>query len=124
MKKGKSLKINKKEWKINKKLDCTSFNVVYAITCKKEKCKESYIGETKRMLKARIADHCGYVRNNRLDKATGYHFNLPGHSLADLTVTAIEQSKKKDPLYRKQRELYHINRFDTFHNGMNREKKG
>ena len=50
------------------------------------------------MLKTRLADYCGYVRNKKTDKATGAHFNLPGHTLADLTVTALEQSKKKDPM--------------------------
>ena len=75
------------------------------------------------MLKSRIADHCGYVRNGRLDKATGAHFNLPGHSLADLTVNILEQSKRNNDQNRKQRKEYHINRFNTFHKGMNRQKK-
>ena len=67
------------------------------------------------MLKYRLADHCGYVRNQTLDIATGEHFSLPGHSLSDLTITVIEQSKRNDNLYRKQREEYHINRFNTFY---------
>ena len=45
------------------------------------------------MLKFCLADHCGYVRNQTLDKATGEHFSLPGHSLSDLSITVIEQSK-------------------------------
>ena len=32
---GKSVKINDKEWKINKPYDCNSFNVVYANIGKK-----------------------------------------------------------------------------------------
>ena len=119
---GKSLQINKKQWSIEKKYDCNTFNVVYAIMCKKERCKEAYIGETKRLLRSRIADHCGYVRNQKVDTATGTHFNLPGHSLADMTVTVLEQSKRNNEQYRKQRESYHINRFNTFHKGINRQK--
>ena len=119
---NKSIKINNKEWKIQKKLDCNAFNVIYAIVCQKEKCKLTYIGETKRLLKTRLADHCGYVRNNRVDTATGEHFNSPGHTLGDLRIIAIEQSRKKNNLYRKQREEYHINRFNTLHKGMNRKK--
>ena len=69
---------------------------------KKDKCKETYIGETRRLLKSRVAEHCGYVRNQHLDKATGLHFNLPGHTLADLTVTVLEQSKRNNDPYRKQ----------------------
>ena len=76
------------------------------------------------MLKTHLAEHCGYVRNPREDTATGFHFNSPGHSLSDLRITAIEQSKKKNPLYRKQRETYHINRFNTFYKGINKKRKG
>ena len=43
------------------------------------------------MLKSRLAQHRGYVQNNI--EATGQHFNLPGHSLADLMVTILEQVK-------------------------------
>ena len=82
----------------------------------------AYIGETKRMLKFRLADHCGYVRSENSDKATGTHFNLPGHSIADMSVTVIEQSKRNSNLYRKERKEYHINRFNTLQKGINRIK--
>ena len=42
-------------------------------------------------------DHRGYV-NNLVDSATGQHFNQPGHSLADLSVSVIEQVKTKKML--------------------------
>ena len=80
--------INNKEWKINKPYDCNSYNVVYAVICKKEKCKKAYLGDTKRMIKFCLADHCGSVRSLTLDKATGEHLSLP-----DLSITVIEQSK-------------------------------
>ena len=56
----------------------------------------------KRMLKFGLADHWGYVRNQTLDKATGEHFSLPGHSLSYLTITLIEQSKINNNLYRQE----------------------
>ena len=69
--------------------------MVYAVICKKGKCKKkAYLGETKRMLKFHLADHCGCVRNQTLDKAIGEHFSLPGHSVSDLSITIIEQSKE------------------------------
>ena len=55
------------------------------------------------------------------DRATGAHFNLPGHSLADLKITILEQVKKTDIDYRKEREHYFINMFDAYHKGMNRQ---
>ena len=35
----KELKINGVKWRINKKLDCNNYNVVYGIICKKDKCR-------------------------------------------------------------------------------------
>ena len=50
-----------------------------------------YVGETDRRLQDRFADHRGYVANKKLDKATGAHFNLPGHNIADMEITIIEK---------------------------------
>ena len=75
---------------------CNSYNVVYAVICKKEKCKKAYLGETKRMLKFRLADHCGYVRNQTLDKATGEHFSLPGHNLSAKEIIICILMKEKN----------------------------
>ena len=91
------------------------------MVCKKDNCRQVYIGESKRFLKARLDDHRGYIVNNHLTKATGQHFNLPGHSLADLSVTAIEQAKVNSLIYRKEREEYFIRLFNTFHKGINKK---
>ena len=116
------IKINGKEWKLKKHFDCNTYNVVYAIICSKENCHKAYIGESKRMLFARIADHRGYVSRGDTSKATGAHFSLPGHSLADLRVTIIENTRGKSALYRKEREHYFIRYFDTYHKGINLQK--
>ena len=96
------------------------YNIVYAIVCKKETCKQIYLGETKRTLKSRLAEHCTYVGNNDTT-STGQHFNSPGHSIADLSITVIEQVKKNNMLYRKEREELHIRRFNTLYKGLNRQ---
>ena len=92
------------------------------IQCEKENCKKRYIGQTGRLVKFRIADHRGYINNQVTSKATGAHFNLPGHSLADMKFTILEQVRYNDEAYRKERESYHINKFNTYHQGLNREK--
>ena len=79
-----------------------------------------YVGETERILKFRLAEHRGYVNNND-DTATGEHFNMPGHSLSDLTVTILERVKSTDDLYRKEREKYFIRKFNTYYRGLNRQ---
>ena len=56
-----------------------------------------------RSLKTRFADHCGYVTNHHTDQATGAHFTQPGHSLANMKITLLEQVKTHDISYRKER---------------------
>merc|ERR1712105_399703 len=43
------------------------------------KCQTQYVGETARTLQSRISEHLGYIKNQKLTKATGEHFNLKGH---------------------------------------------
>ena len=51
IKEGKSIKINNKEWKMNKPYNWNSYNVVYAVIWKKENCEKTYLGETKKNAK-------------------------------------------------------------------------
>ena len=120
IKEAKNIKIDKfSNWNINKKFTCESYNVVYLLEC--QKCGHKYIGSTKRKLKHRLAEHKGYIYNQVTNRATGAHWNLPGHSLAHLKVIILEQSKYKDEEYIREREKYFIRKFDTFNRGINRE---
>ena len=120
IKEGKNIKMkNRKPWNINKKVNCNSMNIVYVIEC--DKCEEKYVGETKRTLRKRLAEHRGYVLNKQLDIATGAHYNSPGHSVANMKISVIEQVKQQSDLYRKEREEYFIRKIDTYHNGLNRK---
>ena len=89
--------------------------IVYCIACKR--CRQQYIGESERSLKERFSEHCGYVSNQNLTKATGHHFNQPGHSISDMTVTIIEKVHSKDELLRKQREKLFIKKMNTRYRG-------
>ena len=89
------------------------------LECKK--CSQRYIGTSGRQLKHRLADHRGYIINQVASRATGAHFNLPGHSLADLSVSVLEQTRNSDEEYRYEREKYFIRKFNTFNNGINKE---
>ena len=120
IKTGKEVKMREnKSWKISKNMTCESFNIVYLLEC--NKCQNKYIGTTGHQLKHRLAEHRGYIINQVVNRSTGAHFNLPGHSLANLTVTILEQTRSSDAEYRKEREKYFIRKFDTFNNGINRE---
>ena len=119
---GRKVKIDSENtWSINREVNCETFNCIYMIQCKKNNCEERYIGQTKRIIKFRIADHRGYITNQVLSRATGSHFNLPGHSLADLKFTILEQVRYNNEDYRREREIYFINKFNTFYQGINRE---
>ena len=121
IKEVKSLKMNEVEWKINQSLDCTTSNCIYMIHCVKDNCNMRYIAETKRIMKFRLAEHRGYVTNQILSTPTGEHFNLPGHSLADLTMVILEKVRSQDDLYRKEREKYFIRKFNTYYRGLNKQ---
>ena len=117
---GKTVKIDDKTtWNIGRKVNCESFNIVYMLTCKK--CGKKYVGTSGRQMKHRLADHRRYIFNQVVSRTTGAHFNLPGHSLADLSIIILEQTKSSDPEYRMEREKYFIKKFNTFNEGLNKE---
>ena len=86
---------------IQSSVDCQTSNLVYCINC--DRCCEQYIGETSKTLAQRFSQHCGYVRNKELPNATGAHFNLPRHTIADMKVTIVEKISSDDPQMRKIR---------------------
>ena len=107
------------KWKINKPVNCETRNIVYLIECLK--CSKRYIGESKRALKDRLADHRGYVSNEYTNIVMGSHFNQPGHALSHLSITIIEKQKNENEIYRKEREKYFIDKFNTHYKGLNRQ---
>ena len=80
-----------------------------------------YIGETKKEAEKRWAEHLGYVRNKRLDQATGAHFNLPGHNIDQMTFSVLEKISNNNPQYRKARESHYIEQFNLKYAGINRK---
>ena len=89
------------------------------IECNISKCKEVYIGETHKQLYSRICKHLGYIRTKKTYKTTGHHFNKPGHSMANVSVTILEKIYKQEWQYRKEREKYLIRKFNSFYCGLN-----
>ena len=120
IKEGNTVKHKKGVWQITSEVNCDSTNVCYIIKCNKDNCQEYYIGETGNELRKRITQHRGYVNNKETKKATGFHFNLPGHSITDMKVTILEKIRYTSEAYRKKREELLISKFDSFYNGMNR----
>ena len=91
-------------------LTCTSVNVIYLITC--SKCNQQYVGETKRMLKTRLLEHCGDTKHKR-DKPVARHFNLPGHTAEDIRVIAIDRPGSSNYYHRTALESKWIKKLHT-----------
>ena len=68
-----------------------------------------------------LSDHMGYINTQVISVTTGDHFNLPGHSLANMKVIILEKIKKNDEMYKKEREIYFRNKFNTYYERINRE---
>ena len=104
---------------LNTAATCQTNNVIYMIGCLK--CDKQYIGETNKTLNQRFQQHKGYVNNKKLDKATGAHFNLPGHSVSDMRISVVEKIYNQDNFFRKEREKFYINKFHSKLKGLNRK---
>ena len=116
---SKSLK--KSSWMISSVVNFESNNIIYLIECYKEGCNNRYIGESSRPLKERLKEHVDYVKRLFPIQVTGQHFNMPGHSLSNMTITILEKVTKYDNSYRQEREKLLICKFNTFYQGLNRQ---
>jgi len=74
-----------------------------------------YIGETDRTLKDGYLEHRGYIRREKLEKSTG-------HDISDMSISVLERIYSTDPLYRKIRESYYIEQFESLTKGINRKR--
>ena len=52
------------------------------------------------------------MRNKQLSKATGEHFNLPGHIIHSIKLTILKKIKSRDPLYGRDREKLLLGQFN------------
>ena len=99
------------------RLEESSKKVIYLLECDKDYCKQQYIGMTNDFREG-IYQHVGYVRNNIKARATGAHFNLPGHGIRDMKFTILEQVRSINTLYAREQEKSLIRKFNTFHCGI------
>ncbi|XP_072169503.1 uncharacterized protein [Diadema setosum] len=92
-------------------ITCTTTNVVYLITCRI--CRIQYVGETKTTLKRRFYGHRSTVNTAKLDTPVGHHFNLPDHSITDMTLQGIESLGTRPDTVRTSREKLWMRRLHT-----------
>ena len=95
---------------------CKTKGVIYLIEC--SKCGIQYVGMTKNALQKRFTSHRSDIKNKKKTSSVAKHFNLPGHSMEDLTIMVIDQEDDVKKL--RKRERYWINELKTKAHGLNR----
>jgi len=89
-----SINGNTGSFNIHQSFDCTSRNIIYAVTC--SKCDKLYIGETKRRLGDRFVEHLRYATNNNRDTPITRHYNDSPHVPSDIRVTGLLHTSGSD----------------------------
>ena len=74
----------------------------------------------KKTLEDRFKQHLGYVANNT--NATGIHFNSPGHSRSDMTISVLEKVSRNDRNLRETRESTFIEMFNLTYRGLKKKR--
>ena len=106
---------------------CQDDNVIYYWRCVKPNCPDypqcEYVGKSSRSFQRRGSEHRDYIKRNVTTEASGEHFSKPGHSVSDFKGLVLEKVKNKtDPYILKSREHFYIQKFNTYYQGLNRER--
>ena len=88
-------------WEIKGNFTCTTKDCIYVIHCKY--CNQLYVGETKRRLADRVAEHLRSINLNSPGLPVAAHFNGPNHS-ADHFEVCVVKSRFHSDATRKQEE--------------------
>lgn len=102
--------VTKRTYPIRFSATCSSSHIIYLITCLK--CKKQYVGLTTAQLKTRLNHH----RSNIFCKKPIYlcqHFNLPGHSIHNLSVQIIDKTTNTSLQELQKLEKYWIRTLNT-----------
>ena len=99
-------------------LTCTSESVLYLTSCTKVSCRKQYLGETGNAVYLRYVQHEDSVREVDTTKEVGLHFQLPGHSTADMEMVPIEKVRGGRAA-RKARERMLIRKYKLVQYGLN-----
>ena len=89
---------------------CKTKGVIYLTSC--SKCKKQYVGQTSIRLQDRFREHLLDIKNNK-DTVSGANYNLPGHSMANISVLIIEKVIPNIPHMPLEREKIWIQRLNT-----------
>ena len=100
-------------------ITCTTESVLYLITCKKGTCGKQYLGQTGRPLYKRYSEHEDDAMDPNTNTQVGKHFQLPGHSTADIEMIPLEKVKTGGRAVREARERELIRKYQLAYYGLN-----
>ena len=89
---------------------CKTKDIIYLIECRRCERRPQYVGKTKNALHKHLTHLRSDIRHNRTQKPVSTHFNLPGHSMEDLTIMIIEKIETNDDQTRRTRQRYWIDK--------------
>ncbi|PIK54128.1 hypothetical protein BSL78_08969 [Apostichopus japonicus] len=91
---------------------------IYLIACRV--CGIQYVGETKTTPKKRFYGHRSTVNTMKTETPVGEHFNLPNHTISDMSLQGIESLGSRPDLVRISRERLWMQRLrDIQPHGLN-----
>ena len=79
--------VTSKSYLVHTFANCKTKGVIYLTECRS--CGMQYMGETKKALHKHLNSLRFDIRCKRTQKPVSEHFNLPGHSMKDLTIMKI-----------------------------------
>ena len=110
----------KSSFNIKQSFTCISRNLIYCLIC--TKCDMHYIGETKRRLGDRFAEHLRYALQNSRDTPITRHYNTTHHIPSDLEVCGLMYATGSDAdrLRKEQEMIFKIGTIAKIHHsGLN-----
>lgn len=78
----------RRQHNITRPLSCNSKNVIYLITC--NLCNKQYVNVTRMKISEAFTDYTCEITNHA-NTPISNHFNSPGHSINNISITLIEQ---------------------------------
>ncbi|XP_062918402.1 uncharacterized protein LOC134353856 [Mobula hypostoma] len=111
----------KQSFQVRQHFTCESAGVIYCVRC--SRCGLLYIGETRRRLGDRFAEHLCSVCQRKQDLPVATHFNSTSHSHSDMSIHGLLYCKDEATLRLEEQHLiFHLGSLQP--DGMNIDFSG
>ena len=105
---------------IQDNITCTTRSVLYLLSCNRRGCGKQYLGQTGRAAYERYTEHEDSATNQATTTTVGEHFQLPGHTTANMEMIPFEHVRGGRAV-REVREKAMIRQYQLAYAGLNRQ---